>query len=151
MQGQTFHFPPFELVSDVDLLLRDGATVQIEPRAVQVLRYLIRNRDRVVPKDELLDQVWADVFTTDAVLNSRLANRPALGGRRCAVRPDFPARLRFIGPRAKVQADNGLKTAERRENVGKRAPANGEINARPTTTASRARAELSMLRAEYGA
>lgn len=39
-------------------VLRDGQPVPLEPRAVDLLVYLLRHRHRVVPKSELLDQVW---------------------------------------------------------------------------------------------
>src|SRR3712207_7538398 len=71
MSKETFHFSPFSLNPVVGLLFRDGAPVSLEPRAVKVLAYLVRNRGRVVPKEELLDKVWADVFTTDAVLDRK--------------------------------------------------------------------------------
>ncbi|HEV2860035.1 MAG TPA: AAA family ATPase [Pyrinomonadaceae bacterium] len=102
MRASTFHFPPFHLSSDVDLLYRDGAPVRIEPRAVQVLRYLVLHRDRVVPKEELLDRVWADVFTTDAVLKQAVSQiRRALGETPDAPRyvQTFHARgYRFVAP-----------------------------------------------------
>src|ERR687894_2327583 len=102
MQGPTFRFHPFQLPPDVDLLYRDGAPVQVEPRAVKVLAYLIRCRGRVVPKEELLDQVWADVFTTDAVLKQAVSQvRRALGDSADAPRyiRTFHARgYQFIAP-----------------------------------------------------
>jgi DNA-binding winged helix-turn-helix (wHTH) protein/tetratricopeptide (TPR) repeat protein len=61
-------FPPYRILSDADVLYRGEQVVQVEPRAVQVLRYLAEHHDRVVSKEELLDNVWPDVFTTDAVL-----------------------------------------------------------------------------------
>ncbi|HEX7315190.1 MAG TPA: AAA family ATPase [Pyrinomonadaceae bacterium] len=80
MPNETFHFSPFTLNPGVGLLFRDGAPVSLEPRAVKVLAYLVRNRGRVVPKEELLDKVWADVFTTDAVLKQAVSQiRRALG------------------------------------------------------------------------
>ena len=43
----------------------------------------------MVPKGELLDQVWADVFTTDAVLKQAVSQiRRALG--------DTPERSRYV-------------------------------------------------------
>ncbi|HEU4593991.1 MAG TPA: AAA family ATPase [Pyrinomonadaceae bacterium] len=168
MQGQTFHFPPFQLVSEVDLLLRDGEPVPIEPRAVQVLRYLIRHRDRVVRKDELLDQVWADVFTTDAVLKQAVSQiRRALGDTPDAPRyvQTFHARgYRFIAPVAAraerrseshAGADNLTHPSADVEAAAQDASA---AVARAGNSASQPNydllvgreAELSMLRAEYG-
>ena len=37
---------------------RAGRPVSIEPKTFDVLRYLIANRDRLVTKEELLDNVW---------------------------------------------------------------------------------------------
>ena len=76
----TIHFSPFHLSSDVDLLYCNDAVVPLEPRAVRVLRYLAEHHERVIPKEELLEQVWADVFTTDGVLKRAvLQARRALG------------------------------------------------------------------------
>jgi DNA-binding response OmpR family regulator len=41
---------------------KDDAPVQIEPKAFQVLVFLIENRGRLVEKRELLDAVWKETF-----------------------------------------------------------------------------------------
>src|SRR5215207_9365418 len=102
MPNETYHFSPFSLNPGVGLLFRDGAPVPLEPRAVKVLAYLVRSCGRVVPKEELLDKVWSDVFTTDAVLKQAVSQiRRALGD--AAERPryiqTFHARgYQFIAP-----------------------------------------------------
>ncbi|MFP5260495.1 MAG: FHA domain-containing protein [Blastocatellia bacterium] len=74
------YFDPFHLPEDVDLLYNGEEVVPLEPRAVRVLRYLAQNHDRVVPKEELLEGVWPDVFTTDGVLKRAISQvRRALG------------------------------------------------------------------------
>lgn len=50
----------------------DGETVTTEPLAFALLVYLIRNRDRVVARDELLDELWPGKFVTESALNARL-------------------------------------------------------------------------------
>ncbi len=159
MQGQTFHFAPFQLVSDVDLLFRDGEPLRIEPRAVQVLRYLIRHRDRVVPKEELLDQVWADVFTTDAVLKQAVSQiRRALGDAPNAPRyvQTFHARgYRFIAP-VSVQTEHLEETREGADGLNHPATTSDKdtvniADAQPNYDLLIGReTEFSMLRAEYG-
>ena len=73
-------FPPFLISPEVDVLYRDGNVVPLQPHAVRLLRYLAENRDRVVSKNELLDRIWADTFTTDGVLKKAvLQARRALG------------------------------------------------------------------------
>ncbi len=66
-------------------LIRDGQTVSIEPQVFDVLRYLIEHRDRVVGKEELLDNVWGNRFVSESALSSRIKSaRQAVGddGRR---------------------------------------------------------------------
>jgi DNA-binding winged helix-turn-helix (wHTH) protein len=49
--------------------LRAGGRVRtVQPRVFDLIVYLVRNRDRVVPKDELLEKVWPGVLVTDASL-----------------------------------------------------------------------------------
>jgi DNA-binding winged helix-turn-helix (wHTH) protein len=57
-----------------------GQTVKLRPKVFQVLAYLIAHRDRVVSKDELLEQVWPNQFIGDGSLNACLmAVRQAVG------------------------------------------------------------------------
>jgi TolB-like protein/DNA-binding winged helix-turn-helix (wHTH) protein/Tfp pilus assembly protein PilF len=51
-------FGPFSLDAGKRLLLRHGAAVQLAPKVLETLLALVENRDRVLSKDELLDQVW---------------------------------------------------------------------------------------------
>lgn len=51
----------------------DGALIPLEPRAFRLLRYLIEHRDRVVPSDELLGQVWSDRVVSDGVIRQAVA------------------------------------------------------------------------------
>jgi DNA-binding winged helix-turn-helix (wHTH) protein len=61
-------------------LRRGGAPVPVEPQVFDVLAYLIRNRDRVVPKEELMDQVWGGRFVSETAVTSRIKQaRRALG------------------------------------------------------------------------
>ena len=49
-------------------LRRGGVPRHLEPQVFEVLAYLVRHRDRVVPRAELLDQVWGSRFVTDSAL-----------------------------------------------------------------------------------
>ena len=54
--------------------------IKLRPKVFQVLSYLIAHRDRVVSKDELLEQVWPGQFIGDGSLNACLmAVRKAVG------------------------------------------------------------------------
>lgn len=49
-------------------LMHGGAVVPLTPKAFALLQHLLVNAGRLVPKQELLDVVWPDVFVGDAVL-----------------------------------------------------------------------------------
>ncbi len=57
-----------------------GEAIRIEPKAYEVLLYLIEHRAGVVEKSELLDTVWKDSFVTENALTRVIAQlRKALG------------------------------------------------------------------------
>lgn len=61
-------------------LTHDGERVELEPRSFAVLAHLVTHRDRVVPKHELLDEVWGDRFVSESALTTRIKDcRRALG------------------------------------------------------------------------
>src|SRR6516162_7655564 len=62
----TLSFGPFVLDEEARELLRDGQPVSLQPRTLELLLYLARNRDRTVGKEELLDVLWPNVTVTDA-------------------------------------------------------------------------------------
>lgn len=64
------------------LLLRDGEAVQVTPKALSILLVLLESRGRVVGKDELIRQVWASAYVSDANLTQNVSSlRKALGER----------------------------------------------------------------------
>ena len=67
-----FRFGEFELDLDRYELRRGRDVVKAEPRVLEVLNYLIERRDRVVPKEELLDTLWADVHVSDSALTTAI-------------------------------------------------------------------------------
>lgn len=52
-------------------LRRAGVVVHLEPQVFDVPLYLVRHRERVVSKTELLDGVWGDRFVSETALTSR--------------------------------------------------------------------------------
>jgi pimeloyl-ACP methyl ester carboxylesterase len=61
-------------------LRRAGAVQPVEPQVFDVLALLLRERERVVPKEELLDAVWGSRFVGESALTSRVkAARRAIG------------------------------------------------------------------------
>jgi DNA-binding winged helix-turn-helix (wHTH) protein/tetratricopeptide (TPR) repeat protein len=73
-------FGAFELDTDLFELRRAGVPVAVEPQVFSVLAYLVEHRDRVVTKNDLLDNVWGDRFVSEAALTTRIkAARRAVG------------------------------------------------------------------------
>lgn len=49
-----------------------GESQRVEPQVFDVLWYLARHRDRVVTKNELLDNIWGDRFVSESALTTRI-------------------------------------------------------------------------------
>ena len=56
-----------------------NAPVHVEPQVFDLLDYLVRNRDRVVSKDDLIASVWGGRIVSDSTLTSRI-NAARKGG-----------------------------------------------------------------------
>lgn len=73
-------FGELELDPDRRELRSRGDLVALEPQAFDVLVYLVTHHDRVVPKEELMDQIWAGRFVSEAAVTSRIKQaRRAVG------------------------------------------------------------------------
>ena len=88
---------------DTDLreLHRGPEIVSVAPQVFDLLEYLIRNRDRVVSKDDLVRAVWKGRIVSDAALTTRLnAVRSAIGdtGEKQHLIKTLPRKgFRFVG------------------------------------------------------
>jgi pimeloyl-ACP methyl ester carboxylesterase/DNA-binding winged helix-turn-helix (wHTH) protein len=61
-------------------LRRQGTVRRVEPQVFDVLLLLVRQRDRLVSKEEILDTVWGSRFVGESALTSRIkAVRQAVG------------------------------------------------------------------------
>ena len=75
-----FAFSDCQLDLDRFELRRAGRLRPVEPQVFDLLAVLIRERHRVVPKEELLDTVWGNRFVSESALTSRVkAARQAIG------------------------------------------------------------------------
>ncbi len=101
-----FRFGEFELDLDRYELRRGGDVVKTEPRVLEVLNYLIEQRERVVPKEELHDSIWRGVFVSESALTTAIRDaRRALGdspGDSRWIRTVYGRGFRFVG---EVSAD----------------------------------------------
>jgi TolB-like protein len=75
-----FRFADFEIDVARQELRRAGAVIHIEPQVFDVLVHLVRNRERTVSREELVDTVWKGRVVSEAALSSRIAAaRKAIG------------------------------------------------------------------------
>ena len=82
-------------------LRRGSNNVEIEPQVFDLLEFLIRSRDRVVSRDDLLEAVWQGRIVSESTLSSRInAARVAVGDDGTAQRliRTLPRKgVRFVG------------------------------------------------------
>jgi len=77
-----FTFGDCELDEERWELQRAGAAVAVQPKELALLFYLVRHRDRVVNREELLEALWPGVFVGDGTLTRAVSlARLAIGGR----------------------------------------------------------------------
>ncbi|WP_375783480.1 winged helix-turn-helix domain-containing tetratricopeptide repeat protein [Bradyrhizobium sp. Pha-3] len=97
----TYYFNDLTLDSGRRELRRGNALVAVEPQVFDLLEFLIRARDRVVSRDEVLAAVWHGRIVSEATLSSRVnAARTAIGdnGEEQRLIRTLPRKgLRFVG------------------------------------------------------
>lgn len=102
-------FGPYRLDTATYQLLKDDSAVEVPSKVFDTLLYLLRNRHRVVGKDELLAAVWKDAVVTDDSLVQCISSvRRTLGDD--ATNPTYVATVarrgyRFIAPVTESAAD----------------------------------------------
>ena len=94
-------FEDYTLNTERRELHRGADAVSITPQVFDLLDYLIRNRERVVSKDDLISAVWNGRIVSDAALTTRLnAARNAIGdsGEKQRLIKTLPRKgFRFVG------------------------------------------------------
>jgi TolB-like protein/tetratricopeptide (TPR) repeat protein len=102
-----FLFGDYALDTDRRELRCGAAVVPVTPQVFDLLDYLIRNRERVVSKDDLIDAIWNGRSVSDAALTTRLnAVRTAIGdsGQQQRLIKTLPRKgFRFVAPVLEAQ------------------------------------------------
>jgi DNA-binding winged helix-turn-helix (wHTH) protein/DNA-binding CsgD family transcriptional regulator/tetratricopeptide (TPR) repeat protein len=104
-------FGDCELDLDGVVLTRAGVVQRVEPQVFEVLALLIRERGRMVPKEELLDSVWGSRFVGESALTSRIKSaRQAIGDtdrERRLIRTVHGRGYQFTGQVVELDGDAG--------------------------------------------
>src|SRR5262252_811816 len=69
-RAMRYTFGDYVLDTQRQELHQAGAPIPLRRKVLQVLAYLLAHRNRVVPKQELLEQLWPDQFVGDEALTS---------------------------------------------------------------------------------
>src|SRR5215831_12961678 len=64
----TYRFDEIEVDASRSCVTRNGQSYYLRQQTFQVLLYLLKNHQRVVGKDELVEQIWDDTAVTDNAL-----------------------------------------------------------------------------------
>jgi DNA-binding winged helix-turn-helix (wHTH) protein/Flp pilus assembly protein TadD len=103
-----YRFDDFVLDTDRRELRAGCSSVDVEPQVFDLLEYLIRHRDRVVSRDELIESIWSGRIVSESALSTRInAVRSAIG--------DNGAQQRLIKtlPRKGVRFAGGVREESR--------------------------------------
>jgi TolB-like protein len=123
-----YKFEDYCLDSDRRELRRGADLVTVEPQVFDLLEYLIRNRDRIVGKDDLIAGVWNGRIVSDSTLSSRItATRQAIGDngeQQRLIRTISRKGFRFVGVVSHTQET-------RDESIAKSALSAGYVSALP--------------------
>ena len=107
-----YNFENYSLDVDRQELRRAGNLVVIEPQVLDLLQYLIRNRRRIVSKDDLIANVWNGRIVSDSTVTSRITSaRQAIGdsgNRQRLIRTVARKGIRFVG---EIEENLGLRDA----------------------------------------
>ena len=96
-----YQFADYSLDVERQELRRGAELVDVEPQVLDLLQYLIRNRERVVSKDDLIEHVWHGRIVSESTLTSRItAARQAIGDsgdQQRLIRTIARKGIRFVG------------------------------------------------------
>jgi adenylate cyclase len=94
-------FEDYALDADRRELRRGTSLVPVQPQVFDLLEYLIRNREHVVSKDDLIAAVWGGRIVSESALSTRInAARTAIGdcGEQQRLIRTLPRKgIRFVG------------------------------------------------------
>jgi TolB-like protein len=109
-------FEEYAFDTDRRELHRGADVVSLAPQVFDLLDYLIRNRERVVSRDDLINAIWNGRYVSEAALTTRLnVARSAVGdsGHEQRLIKTLPRKgFRFVGPVLEAQEPAGAAAAD---------------------------------------
>ena len=109
--GVRYRFGEHELDPDAYVLRHAGREIALQPKMLDLLRYLIEQRERVVSKEELLQALWPGEHVNDSAVAWTVSHvRTALGQGRGEKRPIETIHGRGYRFRADVSVETAGRT-----------------------------------------
>lgn len=113
-------------------IARGGKVLAVEPQVLELLILLIRNRDRVVTRDELLETIWSGRVVSDTTLSSRIKTARQVigddGARQAYIKTIHGRGFRFAGEVAEEAAASSAAPAGSHERPPTRYARSGEVH-----------------------
>jgi TolB-like protein len=129
-------FGDFALDPDRRELTQNAEAIAIGPQVFDLLLFLVRNRERVVSKDDLLDAVWDGRIVSESTLTSHInAARKAIGdnGNEQQLIKTLPRKgFRFVADVSETQSPETAKTQVSDPAPLSEAPAQPQLPDRPS-------------------
>ncbi len=97
----TFYFGPFVLKPEQYGLEVAGQSRRLQPKVFELLAFLVANRDRVVSKQELLENIWHGAYVSEAAISRAVSEARKIladGGDANWITTLYGRGFRFVGP-----------------------------------------------------
>jgi TolB-like protein len=111
-----YRFEDYVLDPERRELTRGSEAIAVGPQVFDLLLYLVRNREHVVSKDELLDGVWGGRIVSESTLTSHInAARKAIGDsgqEQRLIRTVARKGFRFVGHITEVRSSDDFSPLE---------------------------------------
>jgi adenylate cyclase len=120
-------FEDYALDTDRRELQRGADVLPVAPQAFDLIEYLVRHRERVVSKDDLINTIWKGRAVSDAALTTRLnVARVAIGdtGEQQRLIKTLPRKgFRFVGQVKETEGPASAEADDRTETALRASPA----------------------------
>lgn len=125
----SYRFGPFAVEPGAYRLLRDGSPLQVSPKVIDLVLYLVARPSVLVSKEELFTALWPDVAVTDNALTQAVSElRQALGddpSKPTYVQTVARRGYRFVAP---VEHEQSAASSHEQQSAGSRLPSVGVLD-----------------------
>jgi adenylate cyclase len=127
-----YRFAGCEVDAALRQVRRRGVAAEPQPKALDLLLYLIAHRNRIVDKDELLEKIWPGLVVSESALTQALRKARAMigddGERQAVIRTIQRRGFRFV---AELEEDRAAAPAPRPSAAPARATTSGPVAVLP--------------------